>query len=315
MAGRTSSASVNYTLTNYAVGLMNDLAKAREIVDALCPTVVVPGATGQYKTFDDVNSFTVYNTARGLGGVARRIEFAASDGSFDCKPQALEVTVDDHERERANGAANATLANELLDQGKVRALLNSTALSHAKKIVDFVGNNTTALANRGNWSNKDIDPIDQLNEALVDLVTAVGSAAGITFTIGLTALKVLIANDKVKARARGVRVGDVGLADVVNMLIMPVRPVVGVLSYNTAKIGQTASKSQVLGSIAYLSYSVPNPTAYDPSPFKVFTTGQNNIEAVRTYRDESARSDVHAVDWSEDMKATGSAAYKRFDVS
>ena len=75
---RASSATVNYTLTNYAQGLANDLMKARELTNTLMPMVQVSGASGQYKAFSDVNSFQTYATLRGLGGKARRIEFDAT---------------------------------------------------------------------------------------------------------------------------------------------------------------------------------------------------------------------------------------------
>src|SRR5690349_13859787 len=118
---RTGTSTVNYFLTNYAQGLANDLLQVQEVVNAICPTVTVGGATGQFKKFSDRNAFTVYNTQRGLGGKARRISFEATDGNFNCTPQALEVTVDDFERQLAASAGNP-LADELLDQGKIKAL-------------------------------------------------------------------------------------------------------------------------------------------------------------------------------------------------
>jgi len=309
---RAASATINYTLTAFAQGHMNDLRAARQIVDALCPTVQVTGASGQFKKFSDENSFQVYVTDRGLGGTARRIEFSATDGSFNCKPQALEVTVDNHERDLA---AASGLAPELLDQGKIKGLLGGVALSHVNKIVTFVDANTTPVAGRGEWSNPDIDPIDQLDEQLELLVTACGSASFITLTMGAGTWRALRNHPKVKARAAGVKVGGITVDDLRGLLMFPVNVVVGVLSKKTTKPGGANSKAQVLADVAYLSYSVPNPTIYDPSPFKCFTTGENNIEAVRTYRDESARSDVHAVDWSEDPQAVSSIAIRKLAIT
>src|SRR5580698_4529252 len=75
--GATSSASINYTLTDFASGHMNDLKKAYAFAERLCPTVYVPGAHGRYKKFDDVDSFQVYATGRGLGADPTRIQFGA----------------------------------------------------------------------------------------------------------------------------------------------------------------------------------------------------------------------------------------------
>lgn len=312
---RKSAALVNYTLTAYAQGLMNDLMAVQSAIAALCPTVPVTGSSGQYKIFSDENSFRVYATQRGLGGSARRIEFDATDGSFSCEPQALEVTVDDAERDLAAAGGNP-LAGDLLDQGKIRALLNSTSLSHVDKIVSFVIANTTAVDSRGNWSNPDIDPIEQLDEQLLALSINVGSTEGINLVMGTLAWYILRNHPKVKARCSGVQVGGITIEQLKGMLIFPANVVVSGLSKLTSKLGQsTKTKGNLVGSNAILTYSVANPTIYDPSAFKCFTTGQGNIAAVRTYRDESARSDVHAVDWSEDLKVTSSLCSKRLAIT
>ena len=51
------SATLNYQLTAYAQGLWNDLADVVKLAERLAPTTPVPGAAGQFKKFDDKNSF------------------------------------------------------------------------------------------------------------------------------------------------------------------------------------------------------------------------------------------------------------------
>ena len=203
---RASSSTINYTLTGYAQGLANDILSAQAVVNALAPTVPVTGGAGQYKAFDDRNSFSIYNTSRGLGGSAKRIAFDTDDATFNCKPQALEVAIDDHERTLAG---SGPLAMQLLDEGKIRALVNSTALSHVSKVVNFVIANTTPVAASGNWSNADIDPIDQLDEQLEGLVTDVGSSQFINLTLSVSSWRALRNHPKVKARANGVQTSGI----------------------------------------------------------------------------------------------------------
>src|ERR1044071_2739927 len=124
---RQTTATLNYQLTTFAQGHMNDTRRTMELAERLAPTVQVPGSSGQYKQFNDANSFQLYNTARALGGDPLRIEFAADDAFYNCKPQALEVTVDGEERRQA-GEENS-IAQQLLDEGKVKALLNGVSLS------------------------------------------------------------------------------------------------------------------------------------------------------------------------------------------
>lgn len=312
---RQSAAAINYVLTAYAQGFANDALRMQEVATVLCPVVPVTGAAGGYKLFSDENSFRVYNTQRGLGGRARRIEFDATDGTFNCEPQALEVTVDDHERALADAGGNP-MAQLLLDQGKVRALINSAMLSHTNKVVAFVVANTTAVAQRGNWSNPDIDPIDQLDEQLDGLSTDVGSTSNINLVLSTTAWRTLRNHPKVKARCSGVQVGGITRDQLQGLLMFPVNVVIGALSKLTSGMGQaTKTKSNVVGSNAILCYGLPNPTPYDPSAFKLFSTGDGMISAVRTIRDDLARSDVHAVDWSEDIKLTSALAVKRLAIN
>jgi hypothetical protein len=80
-----SSSKYNVTLTNYARGLSQDISAT--LANFLAPEVVVPAATGQYKNFDDKNTFQVIDTSRAVGGPAKRLEFAASDPTYNCLPR------------------------------------------------------------------------------------------------------------------------------------------------------------------------------------------------------------------------------------
>ena len=48
-------------------------------------------ASGQFKSFNDKNSFQVPSTARPIGAHANRIEFESDDLFFNCQPQAIEA--------------------------------------------------------------------------------------------------------------------------------------------------------------------------------------------------------------------------------
>ena len=309
---RAATAALNYQLTTFAQGHMNDLRRTMELAERLAPTVSVPGSNGQYKKFNDLNSFQLYNTARALGGEALRIEFAATDEFFNCKPQALEVTVDKEER---NQAGDLDIAQQLLDEGKIKALLNGIALSHVKKVTDIVIAAVPAEAGYGVWSNPDIDPIDQLDKVVDDLATACGSTDGVKITMDLTSWRTLRNHPKVKARLIGVQVGTITLQQLMQMLAIPVDVAAYAISYNIAKLGQAQSKARVLAANVLVTYGTASPTQYDPSAFKNFTTGQGGVTSVRSYMTPSGFYDAHVVDWSEDIKQTSTIAAKRLAIS
>lgn len=313
---RQSSATLNYQLTNYAQGHLNDLMAGESMALArrLAPPVPVGGSSGQYKAFSDLNAFQVYNTARAMGGDPTRMVFATTDPTYSCLPQALEITVDKAERQ---AAGDDPMANQLLDQAKIKILLGGAARSHAKAVVDKVLSSVTAVVDRGNWSLDGVDPIDQLDEQLDLLTKEVGSTANINLDMDVTAWRTLRNHAKVKNRVNGAQATPITREQLVGSLVVPVNLMISSIVYDQNKIGQSStSKKRLLASEVLLYYSVPNPTVYDPSAFKTFTVGpENQISSVRSYKALHELWDGHVIDWSEDIKQTGSAAMKRLTIT
>jgi hypothetical protein len=309
------TAAINYELTNFAQGHMNDLADARALAERLAPSTPVPGASGQFKAFNDKNSFMPEDTARAIGGDPKLVAFEASDDTYSCKPQALEVRVDKEELNLAGNASGA-LGQQLVREGKIKALLNKAALSHTVQVVAAVMAGTTAVANRGNFSDPEIDPIEQLDEQLDALSLDCGSAANIKLTLDVTAWRALRNHPKVKARCSGVQVGGITIEQLNGLLMFPVDVMVAAIAKDTAGRGVAASKARVLQSAILLHYSVPNATVYDPSAFKCFTVGPGSpVAAVRSYEAPNGLWEGHIVDWSRDIKQTSSVAIRRLAIS
>jgi len=312
------SAAINYQLTNYAQGLWNDLDQALAMAERLAPTTNVPGATGQFKKFDDKNSFLPQKTERALGGDPVILKFNATDDNYACKPQALEVRVDKTE-DQAAGSDGADLASELLDQGKIRALVNQKALSHVKDVSDFVIANTTAIAGKGGWDSPDIDPIDEINDQLLAISQDCGSTMNVKITMDLGVWSVLRKNPKVKTRAAfdaGPTLQAISLAQLKAALLYDVDIMAANVVYDTTRLDQTSSKKRVMQGTLLIHYSVPNATLYDASAFKTFTVGASGpVAAVRTYVAPNQLYRGHIVDWSRDIKKTSSLSIRRIDVA
>ena len=313
------SATLNYQLTAYAQGLWNDLADVVKLAERLAPTTPVPGAAGQFKKFDDKNSFMPEKTARPLGGDPVLINFNASDDSYSCQPQALEVRVDKIE-EQAAGSEGGGVANDLLDQGKIKALLNKTALSHVLDVTSAVIANTSAVAAIGNWSNPDIDPIDQLDQVLLSLTQNCGSTQNIKITMDITSWNALRNHPKVKARSLFGAASSIGAisTDMLNAaIIIPCDIMVANIVYDTTRLGQTSSKTRALQGTCLVHYSVPGATLYDPSAFKSFTVGSAGsfLGNVFTYQAPNQLWRGHLVEWSRDIKQTSSLSMQRLAIS
>ncbi len=305
--GSRTIAATNPTLTNYAQGLSQDLVSAT--ASFLAPVVEVPAGLGRYKQFDDKNAFQVYNTERALGGPATRIQFNASDPSFDCRPQALEVGIDDAEYE----AAGDTSAGRL-DESRIRTLVTSATLAHEDKVIT-AAKTITAVSARGNWSNATVDPVVELDEQIEAIATACGALPN-RIVFGLGAWRLARNNPKVINRMPANAAVGVATQQFATMLLNPnIEIRVGVLARDLAKFGAAKNPANIIGAEVFIFIGQDAPSEYDPTFMKTFMTRSGGVDAVRTYRDESARSTIHAVDWSEDVKITGAAAVRRLTIS
>lgn len=224
------SSKFNVTLTNYARGLSQDLRSA--LADFMAPEVIVPAATGQYKSFDDKNAFHVLDTSRAVGGPARRLEFAASDPTYNCLPQALEIPIDDHERDEAGREDPLHL-----EQAKTQTLVASAVASHEAKVFDAVAAAIAAVGGVGAWSGaaNAKDPVAEIDAQIEALATSTGMLPN-RMVIGLPAWAIIRHNPAVIARFPGAASVGVTRAQFASLLLNPDLDIrVGVLSRDTSK--------------------------------------------------------------------------------
>lgn len=316
--GVLGAATLNYQLTSYAQGLWNDLMDVTKLAERLAPTTPVPGAAGQFKKFDDKNSFMPEKTARAQGSDPVLIGFNATDDAYSCRAQALEVRVDKTELQAA-GVDGGDVANDLLDQGKIKALLNKAALSHVLDVCTAVLAGTTAVANRGNWSNPDIDPIDQIDEQLLALTGNCGSTQNIKLTMDVASWNALRNHPKIKARALFGAASSVASisTDMLNSaLLFPCDIMIANIVYDTTRLAQAPNKVRALAGTCLLHYAVPGATLYDPSAFKSFTVGGAGfLGNVYTYQALNNLWRGHLVDWSRDIKQTSTLSMIRLGIN
>ncbi len=305
-----SASTFNVTLTNYARGIAQDLKSSLALF--IAPEVVVPAATGQYKSFDDKNAFQVLDTSRAVGGAARRLQFAATDPTYNCLPQALEIPIDDHERDEAGQGDPLHL-----EQAKSRTLVSSAVASHEAKVFDTVAANLPAVDGSGAWSGTDntSDPIAEIDALIENIATETGMMPN-RMVIGLPAWAVIRHNPQVVARFPGANSVGVSNSQFASLLLNPDIDIrVGVLSRDDAKWGGTKKASNIVGSELYLFHGAQAPTIYDPSFMKTLRTRSGGVDLVRIYREEASRSDVLAVDWTEDIQITSAISAARVTVN
>ena len=99
------------------------------------------------------------------------------------------------------------------------------------------------------------------------------------------------------------------------MLMAPVDVMVGVLSKDTVKVGATTSKANIVGDEVFIFHGSTSPTLYDASFAKTFRTTRGGVDSVKQYREESANSDILAINWSEDIQVVSTTCARRLTIS
>jgi len=303
--GNLSTATYKETLKNYAYGVAQDVNSS--LADFIAPRVPVGVGTGMFKKFDDKNAFQIYDTSRAVGGAANRIEFVATDGTFNCGANALEIAIDDQERMKAGGN------DAQLEEAKTRALVISACLAREKKVIDAM-----AAASAGTTATCTIasdDAVAKIDEILEGIAIKTGMLPN-RMVLGLSAWRKIKNSAKVLSRIQGVKANGVSLQEFAGMLLNPQIDIrVAVLVKDAYKMGKTASKSEFVGDYGYIFHGNDNPTQYDPGFMKTFSIGSNSVEAVRMYRSENNRSDILAVDWSEDPQVVSTISLGKLTLA
>lgn len=293
-------------LTNFAHGIAPDFTST--LAEIMAPQTVAPAAAGQYIAFDDDEAFRYIDTRRALGGDMAMIDMPSTSPKFACDPHALGIPTDRFEYERV-GDAGLTMLRE----SKIRTLVSRNALSREKRVFNAYADGTSAESGLGDWTDAAIDPIDQLDQIVSDIATQTGQAK-IELVIALDALRQLRKHPKVIARFPGADMINISAQRIAQLLIMSVTPHIAMIPIAMEKTGKAASKTTIGASKVYALISQANPSPFDPSAAKTFTTRQGQVDGVG-FVEKPPFIEVNFMAWSEDIKMTGTKCVKRIDVT
>lgn len=303
-----SAARRNVSLTNYASGISQDRSKS--LANFIAPIVGVGGASGQYKKYNSKNDFQVVDTSRAIGGARKRIEFAATDPFFNCLPQGLETSIDDHER-RLAGEDGGTK----LEESRIKNLVGAALTSHEKKVFDIIKGAKAATAGIGVWSNAEIDPVAEIDAQILAIATETGIIPN-RIIFGIGAWQIFRNHALVKSRQPGAEVVGVTGDQAMRMMLNPEMEFrIGIISADSTKFGAGKSATNIVGGEVFVFYSSRDPDQMDASFAKTFATNDSMIDAVREYREENASSDVFYVDWTEDIQVVAPECARRITLS
>lgn len=304
---RAGTATIDPLLTNYSQGIAQDTQS--QDANFIAPRAPVVATVGRYKIYDAKNMFQAPETVRAMGGPAKRIKFESTDGTYNCDPNGLEITIDDDERNKAGDQ------QQRLEQNKVRTLITIANLAHANQVFTAARGALTAVPNFGVWSNGDNDPVDEL-DACIEAIHTDTAAMPNRMTLSLGVWRKIKQHPKVLNRIGTSRDRSLTLEQFAGLLLNPnIQIRLVLLAKDQAKWGNTENPTTITGADVLVYHASDNPTEYDLSFMKTFEGGTGGINAVYTYRDNSCRSDVFSVDWTVDPVVTCTVAGRKITVS
>lgn len=307
MSNRTQG-SLNPTLTNYAKGIAQERASA--VAEFIAPTVSVGASIGQFKKFDDKNAFQVLDASLPDGADPKRIEFGVGDGTFNCRPYALEVRITKPE-------LDAIGDNDPLDiqQAKIDTLISSAVLSHEDAVLTKAKAGLSAVLNKGNWSSGSVDPIQELDEQIMAIAVETGMMPN-SILMGIGAWNVFRNHPKVIARMPGAALIGVTTQQAAAFLLNPGLEIrVGILSKDTVKFGAAKNATNMVGAEVFVFHRSANPSTYDPSFAKTFRVNGSGIESVYSYDAPNGLYQGHIVYWSVDTQIASLPCARRLSIT
>lgn len=306
--GKLSNIAQKATVREYAQGAAQ--RSTQPVAAFLAPPVEVSSAVGNYKVYTNVNTFKVPDTKRSLGGRAVQIGWNASDGTYNCTPNALDFPVD--KLESYEDTAGENIFREAADEVAAVA-----ALAHEKTVLDLAIATVGAGSSLSETSSDDV--IDQMDAQILNVIKAAkyGSLMGVGVLMGATYWRKIKNHASVKGRFVSGGKSQFAvptLNDFGRLLIAEPEVRTSFMVYDTAAAGVAESISFVLDKACLIFARMATPNRRDPSFMKTFRLrGQWMVPGA--YETEDGRGEVAKMDWSEQVVVGNSAAAARLNVA
>ena len=297
-------------IREYAQGIAQ--TSAQPVADFIAPPVDVPTSIGRFKIYSEEYRFKLPKTLRGLGGRATTLDFDASDGTYNCQPNALDFPID-----KLESLEEAALEN-IVEEAAV-SVAEVASLVHESTVI----NKALTAAGGGSaktWSGATpSDPINDLDTAILSVAKAAayGSIMNIGVLFGATAFKNLKNCTKVVSRfvtSGGNAIPNINEAQVKSLLIGNPDIRMSFMVADTSAPGKAKNIGFILDNDVLIFARTPSPSRRDPSFMKTFRL-MGHWMVPGTYLRDDERVDVLKFDWSEDVHVTNSSAVQRLAIS
>jgi len=295
-------------LTGYA----QDYAqrKVKLVAQFLAPTVEVPELEFQYKIYDSKTRYRRVNTKRPVGGRATRIGFTADDEERTLKPRALDFPMDKLEGKNAKKMMN-------LARYGVRLVADAASLDHEADVLEKAQLRATANTPiNQNFTSESVDPVDVIEEQLLEMKKVARNGADVKILWGTTAFRRFKNNKNVRAQFNGTKGGHKvpTLEDVRKMFMLEPEMMISDIVLDSAPEGKDPNIDFIMTNQIWIFASNSDANTMDPSFMKTFRL-EGEWMKPGEYESEDRRDKVLKLDWVGEPEVTNTAAIKQINAN
>jgi hypothetical protein len=156
-------------LQEYAFAILRDNAKLLAEAKRICPVAPTGALAGRYATFNDAMDFAITDAKRVANGPTADAKFGGKWNDYTLQPNALKIGMD-LEIELPMAGSNV----KAVERAKTRTLMAQAIGNFANDAYTILKAGRTAHATYGKWSDPNVDPIDQIEAAAIEIFEATG---------------------------------------------------------------------------------------------------------------------------------------------
>lgn len=278
--------------------------------DFIAPTVEVPELVFQYKKYDSKTRYRRVKTKRAVGGKATRIGFDATDATKKLVPRALDFPFDNLEGKNAQQLMN-------LARYGVRMISEAATLDHEAEVLALAQAQATANTPiNSNFTSSSVDPVDLIEEHVLEIKKAARNGAQIKILWGTTALRRFKNNAKVLSRFNGNKTSQKvpTMEEIRAMILLNPEMMVSDIVLDSAPEGKDPSIDFIMTNQIWIFASNSAAGTMDPSFMKTFRLEGEWMKSGQ-YTSDDDRDTVLKMDWTGDPEVTNSAVIKQINAN
>lgn len=156
-------------LQEYAFAIVQDNEQLLAEAKRIAPPAPTGSMAGRYLVLNDKQDFAITDSKRVAGGDTAIAKFGGTWTDYTLQPNALRQFIDLEIEVPMAGKNSAAL-----ERAKVRTTVAQSITNYANSVYTILKAGVSAHATFGKWADPNVDPIDEINAAAIEIYEATG---------------------------------------------------------------------------------------------------------------------------------------------